>query len=441
MHTVTSPRNDYWCFISYSHADNKSAARQWASWLQQAIETYEVPKDLVGRKNRFGEIIPDRIYPVFRDEDELPASCRLDQSINDAIDRSRTMLVICSPSAALSSYVESEIIAFRKTGRAERLITAIVAGTPGSEFNECFAPALCGDAKDSFEPSAADFRLTTGQQGFTTPAAYRHLLEQDGHDRPEIQRRVAEYTARVKTAKLKIIAGILGVTLGDLAKRDEAHHVSAMRRKQKQLAIAASAMFALLVGAGSALHHAYSGAAEARQALADLREELAPAPPFAAPLSTTELRAENPRNTRRINAMAETLAMTSDAPTLEPGNAIAGSYFLKSRRVLSALESRAKMPTPDELLLKLDAVQQMPETPDRLLLHGAVALKLRPSGVGLDRSINEITNAISAIDDYWAGAAHPMPKIERELGSMRQMLDFAREKLANKSEASIDVVR
>ncbi len=40
----------YHAFISYRHADNKEQGRQWATWLHQAIETYEVPKDLVGKK-------------------------------------------------------------------------------------------------------------------------------------------------------------------------------------------------------------------------------------------------------------------------------------------------------------------------------------------------------------------------------------------------------
>jgi len=39
----------YHAFISYRHADNKEQGRQWATWLHQAIETYEVPSDLIGK--------------------------------------------------------------------------------------------------------------------------------------------------------------------------------------------------------------------------------------------------------------------------------------------------------------------------------------------------------------------------------------------------------
>jgi hypothetical protein len=46
MSTEGPTAREYWCFISYRHADNKEPGRQWATWLHQAIETYEVPRDL-----------------------------------------------------------------------------------------------------------------------------------------------------------------------------------------------------------------------------------------------------------------------------------------------------------------------------------------------------------------------------------------------------------
>lgn len=47
----TDPKQyKYHAFISYRHADNKVLGRQWATWLHHAIETYEVPTDLVGKR-------------------------------------------------------------------------------------------------------------------------------------------------------------------------------------------------------------------------------------------------------------------------------------------------------------------------------------------------------------------------------------------------------
>ena len=84
---------EYWCFISYRHADNKQEGRQWASWLHHSLETYEVPQDLVGQTNARGDIIPERIYPVFRDEEELPADAELSEPIKQAVACSKFMVV------------------------------------------------------------------------------------------------------------------------------------------------------------------------------------------------------------------------------------------------------------------------------------------------------------------------------------------------------------
>src|SRR5216110_243893 len=98
----------YWCFISYRHADNRHEGRQWATWLHHSLETYEVPDDLVGTKNERGELIPERIFPVFRDEDEL-ATGNLTQRIYEALDQSRVLVVVCSPRVLGSTYVDDEV--------------------------------------------------------------------------------------------------------------------------------------------------------------------------------------------------------------------------------------------------------------------------------------------------------------------------------------------
>src|SRR5687768_11380658 len=71
----------YWCFISYRHVDNRDRDRAWASWLHQEIERYDVPGDLVGTVMPSGENVPGRIYPLFRDEESLPADHNLGEHI------------------------------------------------------------------------------------------------------------------------------------------------------------------------------------------------------------------------------------------------------------------------------------------------------------------------------------------------------------------------
>ena len=48
----------YRAFISYSHADEK-----WARWLHRSLETYRVPRRLVGQKTQFGPV-PARLIKL-----------------------------------------------------------------------------------------------------------------------------------------------------------------------------------------------------------------------------------------------------------------------------------------------------------------------------------------------------------------------------------------
>ena len=61
----------YRAFLSYSHAD-----AAWAKWLHRALETYQIPRKLVGRVTPVG-VVPRRMTPIFRDRDELSASSDL----------------------------------------------------------------------------------------------------------------------------------------------------------------------------------------------------------------------------------------------------------------------------------------------------------------------------------------------------------------------------
>ena len=100
----------YWAFISYSHRDKK-----WGDWLHRSLENYRVPRRLVGQPNRDGTR-PARLFPVFRDLEELPASGDLSGRVNEALTVSRYLVVVCSPEAAKSLLVNEEIQFFKKLG-------------------------------------------------------------------------------------------------------------------------------------------------------------------------------------------------------------------------------------------------------------------------------------------------------------------------------------
>ena len=205
----------YWAFISYSHADS-----HWANWLHKAVETYRVPKRLVGTASRDGKI-PPRLFPVFRDRDELPGSADLSDSITSALAQSRTLLVICSPRSAASRWVNEEVKTFKILGRKDRILCIIVDGEPNatdkpdSGLPECFPPAIRHQVSplggllttEPVEPIAADVRL--GKDG-------------------------------KNNAKLKLLAGILGINYDDLKQRER-------RRRRQRLVL--SVAVALLLGA------------------------------------------------------------------------------------------------------------------------------------------------------------------------------------------------
>jgi hypothetical protein len=90
-------------FLSYSHAD-----AEWARWLLRRLETYRVPSRLVGTQGAHGPIGP-RLGTFFRDRDELPSSGDLGGTIRAALDESSALIVVCSPAAAGSRWVNAEI--------------------------------------------------------------------------------------------------------------------------------------------------------------------------------------------------------------------------------------------------------------------------------------------------------------------------------------------
>jgi hypothetical protein len=248
----------YHAFISYRHADNKEQGRQWATWLHQAIETYEVPADLVGNKNGRGETIPARIFPIFRDEEELPADSDLGNAIVSALDSTRLLIVLCSPRAVASTYVADEIDYFKKLGHSNRIIAAIIDGEPNTSWDkaklegdftvedECFPIPLQFEYDENgnrtikhAEPIAADFRINNDgvpEQGWTTPEAYRlHLKQNTSLATKIIQKKVESYQKKQHLMLLKIIAGILGIALGELTQRDKEHQLSLERQKAKKL--------------------------------------------------------------------------------------------------------------------------------------------------------------------------------------------------------------
>ena len=68
-----------------------------------------MPAEFRDRFLTAGEPMPDRFFPVFQDEKELPINADLGESIRKALERARFLIVICSPRSAVSRYVNEEV--------------------------------------------------------------------------------------------------------------------------------------------------------------------------------------------------------------------------------------------------------------------------------------------------------------------------------------------
>ena len=208
----------YWAFISYSHADKK-----WGDWLLSALDTFKVPKPLAGAESRSGEALPRRIFPIFRDREELPTSSDLGSMITQALQQSRCLIVICSPRAAKSHWVNQVILDFKRLGGAERILALIVDGEPNA-----------ADGKPGFSVEAECF-----------PEAMKYALGADGTlDKNQPTEPIAA-DARPgmdgrTNAKLKLVAGILGINYDDLKRREERR-----RRRQQRIVVTVSTALVL----------------------------------------------------------------------------------------------------------------------------------------------------------------------------------------------------
>ena len=203
----------YRAFISYSHTDKK-----WAKWLHNHLESFRIPRYLIGQDSDTGKA-PARLTPIFRDQDELASSADLSERINDALHRSENLVVVCSPRAARSQWVNQEILAFKRLGRSERIFCLIVDGDAGAvgSADDCFPPAL----REKYD------RTGTAVAGAAEPIAADVRKNADGST----------------LALQKMLAGLLDVGLDQLRRREY------QRRQRRLLAITGTSVTATMLTA------------------------------------------------------------------------------------------------------------------------------------------------------------------------------------------------
>ena len=193
----------YIAFISYKHAERDSAI---AKQVHTLIENYVIPKSL--RKNG------KKLGVVFRDEEELPISSDLTESICTALDASQYLIVICSPEAKQSPWVAREVNYFLQHHDAKNAFVVLADGEPNDVFPHELTHVLnpeTGEYQD-VEPLAMDVRADS------IPASLK----------------------KARTYIKKLYAGMLGCSYDSLVQREKA-------RKLKRI-VALAALCVLLAG-------------------------------------------------------------------------------------------------------------------------------------------------------------------------------------------------
>lgn len=203
----------YKAFITYSHSDSKAAAR-----LQRSLESFRVPSRLVGKPGSHGPI-ERRIGTIFRDREELSAGANLSDTLNDALERSEYLIVVCSRAARASRWVNLEIAQFRKTHRGDKILCYVVDGEPFAANDPATAHLECF-------PAALGYLQADGaEESIVEPIAADRRDSGDG----------------LRLANLKIVSGLLGIGLDELIQRD------AQRRNRKLVAATALSALGMIV--------------------------------------------------------------------------------------------------------------------------------------------------------------------------------------------------
>jgi hypothetical protein len=183
----------YDAFISYSRRNMAFAVQ-----LQKALERYRLPR-LAGKVRR-------RLR-IFRDQSDLIGADYFD-SIDAALTESAKLILVCSPEAARSTYVNDEVRRFIERRGADNIIPLLLNGLPNNEVSpeqedgKAFPPALC----EALEmPLAIDYRGIESDDSKLHRGRFRH-------------------------AWFSMLAGTLDVSREEIEERDRV-------RRRRQLAV------------------------------------------------------------------------------------------------------------------------------------------------------------------------------------------------------------
>ena len=235
---MTETENKNWAFLAFTAPDNRAqrdaaAAAEnlcWGDWLDAALKSFAVPAEFIGQVNGRGEIIPERLDAIFKQETELSAAATaLSAEVRTALEQSRCLVVICSPRSAGNLQLNEAVRYFKQLGRAHQILPLVIAGEPfASEIHpahaeECFMPAL---RHPVWPDGTIDLTRRAGKSIFVDARHQgREILAHDT--------RLAE--ADLEMAKIQLIALLLGVGFNNLWQREQKRHFFDLSETRQQM--------------------------------------------------------------------------------------------------------------------------------------------------------------------------------------------------------------
>lgn len=176
----------YAAFISYSHHD-----REFAAKLHRWLERYRIPAALGSYRLTDHPNSLNRLYPCFRDKDEL-SSGLISPQIQRALADSSALIIVCSRSAAKSEWISAEAQYFLDLGRSNRIFLIISSGQDISS-NEDFEEYIPAPLREEKKSMNSEILFSDARR------------EGDG----------------LSVARLKLVSGIIRTPLGPLLDRSK----------------------------------------------------------------------------------------------------------------------------------------------------------------------------------------------------------------------------
>ena len=197
--------------------------RKELAGFEKKLENFQGSQTFSWKKQPVRHQPPRPDYtPFFGIATNWRQAAQLGPLIEQALHDSSHLIVLCSPNAVKSRWVNEEIRMFKAMGKADRVLCLVLDG----------------------EPMAADVKNDPEME--CLPLAARRRIDQNGEITEQIHEPGAadlrENADGEKDGLLKVIAGLLGIGLDELKQRD-------MLARQRRLAWVATASITLALSA------------------------------------------------------------------------------------------------------------------------------------------------------------------------------------------------